>query len=245
MSSIAATVLRTCAERALMNKTIAGDRIFDSAIAPINTDDLDEFSFVILSTEAESAPLTGHNLRSEGGASIDLVFELAIGHRDRRDGEDSIVIPNTDSNLEFLLTVLERQIWSVLQDENNRWAEAFGQIVVRYNETTSQRGVSNENGARFAARQIVLSLEPLSEPAFGQEPVGAWREVIALFKSDPDLASKGEHLENTILGVSIPDWDQFRASVGYSRRAAEALGMTSPIGPSHPPDKITDINDVS
>ena len=130
MSSIASMALRLAARRLLEGNTMAGEAVYDSAIAPIDhmVEDGDTAPFIVISSEDEVATIQQREILS-GERSIDLVIEIAIaakvtgtGKPDQEgDPEPEIVIPATDAGLEISLTLISRQVLHRLFETRGGW----------------------------------------------------------------------------------------------------------------------------
>lgn len=221
--SLVAYAIRTTLWRALLGKTYAQDRVYDSQVAPIDETVQDQPEpFIIIATDDETSDVSGHDYL---GASrdLDVVIEIALASELRRDG--GINIPHTDEGLEMALNYMSRQVMRVLQADEDPWAELFRTFALSTKKMAMRRGASVEKGVRFAARQIVLSVAPLHEPEFGRAPSGAWAELIAAMRTDDILSVFADGLEEEITGTAIPDWARLKARLGVTNAGASAVGL--------------------
>jgi hypothetical protein len=236
--SIVGTALRISATRALAGAaTLAGDRVFDSAILPI--DELTSTMpkpFVVVSTEDEASKPAGRDIFA-GDREIDLVLECSMTQVQplpAKNGEEEqvmVLVPNTDAGLELALGVLNRQIIACLFGRGGgAWGEAFRGLTAGLNEVVSRRGASSKEGARYAARQTILTVRAIAEPPFGMPlvsntPLAAF---IAAAEADEATASIARVLREAIEGVP-QDWPAvFSAAgmlAGYTDAEAQALGI--------------------
>ena len=79
--SLTRLVMRLAAARALKDRTLAGARVFDSAVDPIDqTIAAQRLPLLVLTTDEHELDVTGRDLGS-GTHRCDLVIELAIASR--------------------------------------------------------------------------------------------------------------------------------------------------------------------
>lgn len=221
--SLTRLVMRLAAACALRERTLAGPRVFDSAVDPIDqTIAENRQPLMVLTTDEHALDVTGRDLGS-GAHRCDLVIEIAIASRVELPGSDgdggqiSIAIPHTDEGMELTLDIMEHQVTRALTRDDNAWSRAWMKLVPRVTQRLSRRGASSENGIRFAARQLVLTCDLVDTPVAGDTivPNSAWWEALALMEADPILANIANLLRREINGTALADW----------RRAADALGL--------------------
>jgi len=235
--SIIALAIRMSATRALETEgaTLAGVRVFDSAITP-----LDEMvsaepkPMIVVSTEDDSAEVGGADWNS-GGRSIQLVIETAMSQSvELPDGEgQGVLVPNTDAGLELTLAVLSRQISACLFGRGGgAWGVVFRKFVTGTSEVVSRRGIQSKEGARIAARQTVYSISAMAEPPFDQPvaantPLGAF---LAAAAADPQTASLAALIREVIEGepVGWPETYSVAAMIaGLSDELGQAIGISA------------------
>lgn len=240
MSSLVAMVLRIAARRAVDGATFAGGRVHDSAIAPIDhmVEAGQDEPFIVISSEDEESQIIGRAVTG-GERTIDLVFEIAIAHavaaQPEAEGGNSpppeIVIPATDAGLELSLSLISRQLFRALfEQKGNPWCDIFRMFCISIRKVTNRRGVGGKDGARFAARQIILSIEPLNEPHFGHQPASdePWGKLLAQMALDPELATISPLIRSAIIGdPPIADWDRGRSDQGLADEAAAGIGIAA------------------
>ena len=235
--SIIALAIRMSATRALETEgaTLAGARVFDSAITP-----LDEMvsaepkPMIVVSTEDDSAEVGGADWNS-GGRSIQLVIETAMSQSvELPDGEgQGVLVPNTDAGLELTLAVLSRQISACLFGRGGgAWGVVFRKFVTGTSEVVSRRGIQSKEGARIAARQTVYSISAMAEPPFDQPvaantPLGAF---LAAAAADPQTATLAALIREVIEGepVGWPETYSVAAMIaGLSDELGQAIGISA------------------
>ena len=195
--------LRWATVAALKGATIVGSNVLDSEIGALDvgadgsvrTDQ--ERPFISVFTEGSKQeganPGGGADLRSlHISGPTDIVIEFcvtaAMGRVTNDQGETELhglPLPATDANMEFLLDIIERQVVNALTDPNNAWAEIFRKLHST-TLTIDRRRTSSAESTKVAARQIVIKLELLPDPVYG-EPIAAtsaWAKFFAMLATD-------------------------------------------------------------
>lgn len=236
---IMALAIRLAAQCALDGVTMAGSRVYDSAISAV--DDLvgeDPKPFVVLAIEEETAEIDVTDVLG-GTRTIQFVIECAIGNTVTVsvpvDGggtvtEDQVVIPPTDAGLEIALAVLHRQIMRALFGQDSEWSKIFVALLPAIRKTASKRGAGGvKDGVKFAARQITIDLDAYAEPPFGRapeagEPLFAFLSLLSAHP-DQNLARFAQVIREAIVGEAIPDWRRNWLDIGMTDQQAEMLGI--------------------
>ncbi len=239
MSGIVGLALRMAATRALTGATMAGARVFDSAILPI--DELAKSEpkpFVVVSTEDDRSEPGGRDINN-GAREIQLVIECAVSFVRPLPGieDEEIVVPNTDATLELTLAILGRQISACLFGRGGgAWGDLFRKLTAGVPEVVSRRGIQSKDGVRLAARQIVYSIRAMAEPAFGVAPEegSPLSDFIAAMQADEQTAALASVVARSIQG-QFDDWPTVydAASVlgGYTDEEGQAIGI-APLAPA-------------
>jgi len=221
--SLTRLAMRLAAARALRDRTLAGARVFDSAVDPIDQTIAETRQpLLVLTTDEHGLDVTGRDLNS-GAHRCDLVIEIAIASRvevpasDGDGGQISIAIPHTDEGMELTLDIMEHQVTRALTRDDTAWSRTWMKLVPRITRRLSRRGASSENGVRFAARQLVLTCDLVDTPLAGGSIASnsAWGDVLVLMEADPILVNIASLLRAEMDGTPLADW----------RRAAETLGV--------------------
>lgn len=224
--------LATC--KALSGATIAESRVFDSAIDPIDrTIATMRAPVLIVTTDDHTAETISGRDVAGASASCDLVIEAAIAARvelpDPEGGPSaaSIEVPHTDEGMELTLDLLEHQVLATLIEGRGAWGAAWLHLVPRIHRRHSRRGADSDKGVRFAARQIVLSVDLIEAPVTGGAvPQGsAWSVVLGLMEGDGDLAQVAAWLRTEIEGEGLADWRRAAKALGVSLESADAIGL--------------------
>jgi len=244
--SLARLAMRVAAARAIRGATLAEDRVYDSAIDPIDHAVLaNRQPFVVVSTEDHEVTVTGRDL-FYGEHECKLMIETAVASRVEIDGEDGLTIPHTDEGMEIVLDILEHQIIASLTRERTAWSRVFMHLVPTIKSRQSRRGASSEGGVRFAARQIALTCDLVEAPVAGAAipAEGTWADVMAVMSDDDDLAPIGQLLRAIIEGDEIPEWQRSANILGIHASTADALGIGPRLDGDHSNDYIEDALDA-
>lgn len=224
--------LRIAASRALIGRTLAGDLVKDSAIDAL--EDLAKATpvpFIVVSTDDQVYDLT--NLDITGGTRRqDIVFDIAVASGVPIDGGGvSVVIPHTDAGIELSVNFITRQIMRALFEpaSGGEWGTVFRAIVLRTTRMVIRRGAGSKDGTRFAAAQVVLSVETIAEPEFGRPPRNVWAQFITALRNDEGVENLAPAIEAQIIGEDIPDWRAWSSQIGIDDATGMAIGIV-PLG---------------
>jgi len=196
--SLTRLAMRLAAARALRDRTLAGARVFDSAVDPIDQTIAETRQpLLVLTTDEHALDVTGRDL-SSGAHRCDLVIEIAIASRvevpasDGDGGQISIAIPHTDEGMELTLDIMEHQVTRALTRDDTAWSRAWMKLVPRITRRLSRRGaVVRERGAlRRASAGVDLRS--------GGHAVGRWLDRVKQrlgrrARSDGGRSNTGQH----------------------------------------------------
>ncbi len=164
-----------------------------------------------------------------------LVVEVAVGVRAlAEDGSTVVGVPPTDRGLEWAIDLLGRQVMRALSSDPV-WGDFWRRFRMALNGVRLLRGGAVD-GERYAARQIVFDIHPISDPDVGAglPEEGLWAEFIAALRGldsqNPELAEyrRLADLIEAELGEppGLGSWEVAAARLGLARQSAEALGIT-------------------
>jgi len=222
--SITRTLLRLLCAEAIKGKTLAGSNVFDSNIDPIAVAVAEtNIPVVLVYTDDDQIEVTGRDIRG-GTRTLELVIEIAVAS-EITDG--AITIPKTDFGLEWSIDIMEHQIDVALLGGQTEWSQAFMKLVPAIKQKASRRGGSSLQGVRYAARQIILTLEPISDPDFGRPvnnalPFGA---ALVMIEANADTKDIGGLIRTTLEGGAVTELQATIARIGMSRDGAIAMGL--------------------
>lgn len=231
--SMVGLALRLSAVRALENgNTIAGARIFDSAITPIEKMlSEDPHPFVVISTGSETNSPSGRDV-DNGDGEIDLIIEIAMTKIARLPSGDDYVVDifQSDANLELGIAILRRQIMACLFGcGGGAWGDVFRSFAASISSITAISGGSTKEGVRFAGRQIVISIKAMAEPKIGAIDAGTvWQKFIQAAEGDATLSCIAPVIRTAIEAKPL-DWPATYTAgavlAGYTEAEAEAIGI--------------------
>lgn len=236
--SLARFALRVATVEALRGRTMVGTNVRDSDMSAIDVAadgslrTAEDRLFVLVYTDdGRSSETPLRDLHSNG--EVDLVLEFGIAtpmvQTDPDTGESVISgsVPATDDAFEMTLDIIDRQIASALTGEG-LWPTIWKRLSSRVVKVERRRAVNAEQGVRFAARQVLVTLDLKPDPVMGAPLGGVWQEfATALADARPDLSP----IVEAMLGTATLDLtvQQVRERFGHTPRESTALGY----GPFH------------
>lgn len=235
--SLIGLALRVCATRAIESAAILPPgRVYDSHFLPV--DQVAEGTmepFCIVSVETVTGEPSGRDLNT-GARRIELLVELGLTRAIRvsvPDGEDRIELAmvETDAGLEASLAILERQVMTCLFGRGGgAWGDAFRGLASQLQEIMTRRAASSEDGARFCARQALLTIDAIAEPPYAA-PVDE-RSPFAAFLAAAEAEALTLPLARAIREAAegVPQdwpaiWTASAVLAGHTEAEAEALGL--------------------
>ena len=242
--SLTRTLLRLVTVQALIGRTVAGDKVFDSSIDPLDQKVAsDAAPMIVVYTDDDKSQPAGLADFFQGG-TVDLVIETVVAGRitvtydDDGDGPSEgqqVAVSQTDARMEVALDLMEGQIVRALVAANDPWAQIWKRIAIRATKRESRRGASPEQSSRFAARQLVLTLAIITDPdPGGALPGGSvWRDALDLIATIPGMADIAGLLRADIEGEPLADWRRAAARLGVNLETVSALGL-GPVGAEDP-----------
>lgn len=240
--SLIRPVVRMCARAALLNKTWAEDRIFDSSNTPLSDMlEQDAAPYIALYTDEDNIPeVTGKDIYL-APRNLSLTLEIGVAKPVIIAGSSpQIEIPQTDEGLEFTVDIVQTQaIAALIGDSKNEWAELLRKIMLRIIRVPSMRGGSAQAGTRFAARHVVFVCDTIADSPPGVVPDEnhPLRQFIAMAKATPAMAGAGVLLENLINETAKPDWRQVQEWLTLTKEGIRGIGL-APIIEEEEQDEI-------
>lgn len=230
--SLARLALRLATVLALRGATMAEGRVRDSALSDLDAIlERDQAPIITVSTEATERK------GAEPTQQTRLVIELAllVKVRDPSDATGSPVlgIPETDSELDFMLDLFEREVLDALADPQNAAADLWRAIILGAphpnspgHEYSSIRGIGAA-GQRLAARQILIATDLVLDPARGDAVPDWLARLLALLENDAEFAALHDLLAGFLARTSGADFrEQARLFLdGAVARALSVVGL--------------------
>lgn len=232
-------VLRVITCEALRGNTIAGDAVHDSPLNPFE-----------LALKTGPVPLIAiHSAlaieKPEGrdwlaaDRRLDLSFQILL--------PVTVVVPTADGTIELktmiagadpAFDIVTRSIMRALIADQGPWATLWRKFVACIEEVVAvSYMIEGEKGARIAAREITVKLDPIAEPMFEAVEAGSvWDQVLAAMRGRADLAALADAVQFAIeTGNPLAtDWDRAAAALGLNRETVDAIGIGSVIPPTDP-----------
>lgn len=163
------TRLRTAWVQALVDRTIAEDRVFDSRVGNIRQSRADEMlPLIAVYTENDMR----HQKAGMSGPSpvferiVDVVIELTVatwmqapdplGAMTAAEPESLFAAPQTDAELEAILDALEMQVWRSVFDDENAAGSRLRSMVKEFRGWDSRPGRAPEANNKISARQLTI-----------------------------------------------------------------------------------------
>jgi hypothetical protein len=252
--SIVRSCVRLATVAARRDKTWAETRVLDSDNGPLEAAIKAEPTpyIVVYSDDDDRDEIQGFDfIGAKRTLLIVIEFGLAAALTPS-DGGPTMRIPATDGAFELALDILERQIINALvHDPTSTWGALWHDLARRFDlKASSKRGGSSEGGSRWAARQLLLHVDPIADPPPGvvlpdAHPVPCFLAAVRAADADGSLVGFGgaaDLIEAALPTVNAPDWRQAQAWLGLTEFDARALGLGPPVIPQEAPSTIEGLN---
>jgi hypothetical protein len=230
--SVVRMLTRMCAVAALRGETWADERVFDSDNTPLSqalTSGAGAKPYIVIYTDGDGrANVDGTDLFNVD-RELALVLEMGVASKvEGETGEAVIKTPLTDEGMEIALDMLENQVMGVLfADPRNPWGEILKSLVMRVTRVSGQRGASAERDKRWAARQLSIICDVISDlPPGVPVPEGhPIREFIRVSKLNPGMEHAGDICVALVSQDVAPKWEQIQAKLGIRRHTLRGIGL--------------------
>ena len=232
--SIIRMLTRLSAVAALRGRTWADERVFDSDNTPLSrvlVQNEEAKPYIVVYTDTDNRlEVQGTDLTSSR-REMSLVLEIGVASKiEGPTGEAQISTPPTDEGMEIALDMVEQQaLDALLGDPHSDWAELLKTIIMRVDRVVCQRGASTERDRRWAARQLSLVCDTISDLPRGvavphDHPI---RMFIDAAKNNPEagMDHAGEICAALVNRAEAPQWEQMQATLGVRRLGLRAIGM--------------------
>ncbi|BAQ50423.1 hypothetical protein [Methylobacterium aquaticum] len=236
--SLTGLAIRTCLKRALLGVTLAEGRVCDSNVTPLDMLAKDDpLPVLVVYVDDDVRQGTDGRWRDRT-RQLDLVIEMVLaGGVVIHEGAATVTVPHSDAGMEATLDIMAWQVRQALKDPTSPWAELYRTFRGEVRMVTTRRGASTEKGVRFAARQIIITVDPLLEPERGRDVVPSpFDALVAQMRGDRELTLYGDLLAALLTGSILPAWQVMQAALGQTRAAMDAVGLGAlPGGEAEPP----------
>lgn len=232
--SLVSLAIRICLERTLSGRTYAENRVYDSQITPVDqTVQAGQKPLIIISTDDDTSEIERWGFLCPSSRKLEIVIDMVLATFVRAqvgsgDGQLEIIIPHTDAGMEASLSFMQHQVLRAISDGIDPWAELLKEFINTPQKMIGRRGAGAEKGIRFAARQLVITCDPIPEPDFGETipPDGPWGKLLALMDADLELNELAVLLRAEIeAGSDLPSWRRFQASRGWTDAQVRNAGF--------------------
>lgn len=232
--SLIRPVIRMCAVAALRDRTWAESRVFDSNNTPL-IDALKEETkpYITVYTDDDTRTnISGLDVYLTE-RRIALTIELGVASAVVVENKGTALkIPQTDQAMEALIDFMEGQVIAALiGDPMSAWGEILRGLINKVDRMPSIRGGSADRGTRWAARQLTLIVDTISDPAPGVvlpdgHPI---RQFIALARTPAQsavgMAEAANLIEVVMNETPASGWRQAQALLGLTNRGIYATGI--------------------
>jgi hypothetical protein len=162
---------------------------------------------------------------------LNLVLEIGVASKiEGKTGEETIKTPLTDEGMEMALDMVEDQALAALfGDPHSGWAELLKGLILRVQRVSGQRGASADRDRRWAARQLSLVCDVVSDLPPGV-PVPHDHPIQLFVRTSDDYPDAGMQpvadICNALIGMKpSPQWAQMQAIFGVRRIGLRAAGL--------------------
>jgi len=246
---------RMCAVAALRGQTWADKRVFDSDNTPLSralVQNEEAKPYIVVYTDVDNRSENNGTDLTAMRRELALTLEIGVASKvDGKTGEAEIKIPLTDEGMEIALDMVEQQALSALfGDPQNEWAELLKSLVISVERVSGQRGASSDRDHRWAARQVsivcdVVSDVPHGVPISEEHPIYLFTEV-SKRHPEAEMDHAAEICTAMVNDKTSPQWEQVQAALGVRRLGLRAIGLAplpSSIWPmANVGDDLTDKN---
>lgn len=224
--SLSRAAARIAARYALLGETLAEDRVYDSAISPLDvTVEQDRKPLAIVMTDDDGLEIEGRDM-THGERKCELVIVIAVTGAMEVDSDGvAVSLMASDAGLDLALDILEHQVLRVLQEGVSPWAGAFRAMSPRTEMLQSRRG-GGDDGIKFAARQIVVSCDLIDVPDAGAPvvPGSSWDTFLTVAGAEPATQETANLMRSLIEGQPLDEWERARRALGVSDETSIGLG---------------------
>ncbi len=217
--------------------TLAEARVYDSDNTPLSEalkGTTDPKPYITVYTDEDvRMNFNGRDVYLAGRETA-LVIEIAVAGLTKLEGGEisaDATIPASDAGFELAVDIVEAQALKALfGDPRNEWAQLLNASILRILRMPSTRGASGTQGARWAARQVIIRLDPVADPPAGvvvaaDHPL---RRFIALARADANAKLGGAaNLVEMVVGQArdYSSWEEAQGWLGIGRDGVEAIGL--------------------
>lgn len=247
---------RLSAVAALRGSTWADDRVFDSDNTPLAqalTLNSAAKPYIVVYTDADNRTEVQVTDLNNTRRELNLVLEIGVASKvEGTTGDVQLKTPLTDEGMEIALDMVENQALDALfGNPQSDWAELLKGFVLSVIRVSGQRGASSDRDRRWAARQLSIVCDVVSDMSFGVPiPDGhPIRNFVTVAAAHPEanMSHAAEICQALASQETAPQWEQVQATLGARRIGLRAIGL-APLSSDLPTmatmhgDDLTDAN---
>jgi len=232
--SIVRAVIRQAAVAALLERTWAEARVFDSDNRPLIEalqPDGQGRPYIVVFTDADNHVDVTDGVYSST-RNLQLTLEMGVASAMLVKGSDNVQInfPNTDKAMELGLDILHAQAMAALfGDAQSAFGELIRDLSIKIIRITSPRGGRTEKGLRYAARQVTATLDVVSDPPPGvvfpeTHPINRFLKM-AQDKNIPGVVDASELLQSVLGHTTYPSWQVAQQWLGMRKAGIRSIGL--------------------
>jgi len=226
---------RLSAVAALRGSTWADERVFDSDNTPLAqslTLNSAAKPYIVVYTDADNRTEVQVTDLNNTRRELNLVLEIGVASKVEGDvGKDAVIkTPLTDEGMEIALDMVEDQALNALfGNPQSDWAELLKGFVMSVVRISGQRGASSDRDRRWAARQLaiicdVVSDIPIGVPIPEDHPIRRF-PIVAEAHPEAGMEHVAEICVALINQETAPEWEQVQATLGARRIGLRAIGL--------------------
>lgn len=234
---IVRALIKIAATEALRGRTMAENRVHDSLIAALPMI-LDGEPAPVIAVSIDDSLSQAREGLFRTDVEMTLVLQMALARSvtvtvTTGEGEEqqtaALEIGDADAALDISLDLLDRQVRVALSDPDNPWAELFRTLVPSIGRIADMRLSDPESGRRYAARIVEMTIEPIAEPAPGQEDADVVRAGLDQIAAVADYADLAAILSAALdEGSDLFDWRKAQAYLLTTADMPRAIGIGTP-----------------
>jgi hypothetical protein len=238
--SLLRPILRATAVAALRDRTWAADRVYDSDLTPLATAVYGgpPAPYIVVYTDLDDLNPVDNigKIYASDNRILSIAIEIGVATAIRGPNNNLIIqFAATDSGMEWACDCVAAQaLAALIGDPQSQWGELFKRMITKVRRIPSRRGGMSQQGVRFAARRVVLQIQPLWDFVPGQRPYDkhpVW-DFIALARANPqdNVVDVAGIIEGLIDIQSSPDWRIAQAQLGLTKEGVLILNVpTAPL----------------
>jgi hypothetical protein len=232
--SVIRMLTRLSAVAALRGHTWADDRVFDSDNTPLAQAlglNAAAKPYIVVFTDADNRTEVQVTDLINTRRELNLVLEIGVASKvEGTTGEVQLKTPLTDEGMEIALDMEENQALDALfGNPQSDWAELLKGFILSVVRVSGQRGASSDRDRRWAARQLsiicdVVSDMPIGVPIPDGHPI---RKFVTVAEAHPEanMSHAAEICEALATQEAAPEWEQIQATLGARRIGLRAIGL--------------------